>query len=480
MGINFASVIKIILLAAVFLLGCSKTIRQTGSAVYQIPVQKIYNDGEVYYTAMPADTADDCYHGLRVDVIRSFYRKRQERLFWYAQDQLLPAADSLINLINNARYWGLNTHRYHRSEIQKLKTEPLTGEHIARMESLLTDAYISIIHDISNGQTTIVTPRTDSLALLALEQAGINGDVMNQVTRLEPLYPGYHSLKEALKLLIDSLPQTEQQAVLLHSTDIPAQTNSVLQTLEVNLERWRSERITGTRYIFINIPAFMLYLVVDDSVIFESKVIVGTAKTPTPEISSKIECFVTYPYWHVPRKIAAEEYLPVIQKDISFIKRNNFDVLDKNGSIVNPDSVEWYKFSKNYFPVQLRQREGTENSLGIIKFVFDNPYAVFLHDTNAKRLFSSDVRAFSHGCIRLEKAVELSHYLVTDDLNKKSPKVARLLKEKTRHTVELYHPILIYTRYYTCDFRNNKFHVYKDIYTRDSRIASRLYGATSR
>src|SRR5690606_24036460 len=111
--------------------------------------------------------------------------------------------------------------------------------------------------------------------------------------------------------------------------------------------------------------------------------------------------------------------------------RNNFDVLDKRGNLLQADSIDWESFSKSYFPVSLRQREGQENALGIIKFVFDNPYAVFLHDTNAKRLFRSRVRAFSHGCIRMEKAVELAHYLVTGDPGKKSKYVERFLKEES-------------------------------------------------
>jgi murein L,D-transpeptidase YcbB/YkuD len=241
-----------------------------------------------------------------------------------------------------------------------------------------------------------------------------------------------------------------------------------IQSVNVNLDRWRQEKTSfGRRYVYINIPSFMLRVIENDTVIFSSKVIVGAVETPTPDISSVIECFTIYPYWHVPRKIAVEEYLPVIQKDTTFITRNNFEVLDRKGKVLNPDSIDWAKYHKNYFPVVLRQREGEENSLGIIKFVFDNPYAVYVHDTNAKRLFSSSRRAFSHGCIRMERAVELAHYLVNGSLKNKSKVVEKYIKEKQRHTVNLRTPMPIFIRYFTAEVVNNEFLHHKDVYNKD-------------
>jgi L,D-transpeptidase YcbB len=194
---------------------------------------------------------------------------------------------------------------------------------------------------------------------------------------------------------------------------------------------------------------------------------VGAIESPTPPITSVIECFTIYPYWYVPRKIAAEEYLPVIQKDTSFLTRNNFDVLDRKGRVLNQDSINWLKFHKNYFPVVLRQREGDENSLGIIKFLFDNPYAVYLHDTNAKRLFKSTRRAFSHGCIRMERAIDLAHLLVMGCLKKKSRVVENVLSAKQRQTFNLSVPIPVYIRYFTAEVVEGVFHQYEDIYGRD-------------
>jgi murein L,D-transpeptidase YcbB/YkuD len=220
----------------------------------------------------------------------------------------------------------------------------------------------------------------------------------------------------------------------------------------------------------------MLYVISDGAVVMESRVIVGKPETPTPELTSNLECLVTYPYWHVPRKIAVEEYLPIIQRDTSFLGRNNFDVLNRKGLLVHPDSVAWSTFSKNYFPVALRQREGTENSMGVVKFVFDNPYAVFLHDTNARRLFKNDIRAYSHGCVRVERAVELSHYLLTGDVQGHSGRFDRYLKEKLRHTIDFPSTFPIHIRYFTVAAKGYSLVFYKDLYGKDNSIIKAVYG----
>jgi murein L,D-transpeptidase YcbB/YkuD len=218
-----------------------------------------------------------------------------------------------------------------------------------------------------------------------------------------------------------------------------------------------------------------LQLILNDTVRFYSKIIVGKPDKPTPLLSSMVDCIVLFPYWYVPRKIAVEEYLPIIQHDSSFITRNNFEIL-RRGLVVNPDSIDWQMFNENYFPVSLRQREGTENSLGVIKFVFDNPYAVYLHDTNSKRSFSNKMRALSHGCVRVEKAIDLAHILVTGDLIKKSNTITRYLKKEERHAISLSKPMPIYIRYITCEYRNDVLYCYADIYNQDAKLLASFYG----
>lgn len=334
---------------------------------------------------------------------------------------------------------------------------------LLKTEIYLTDVFLAISSDLRSGRQTAPDKVSDSTGGVLLRNVVEGAGLKKSLETQEPDFSGYRALKMVLGNALDSMSDCNR-------TDSSRMLRQ-LQIIQFNLDRWRQEKTPfAKRYVYINIPSFMLQVMENDTVVFSSKVIVGTAATPTPEISSIIECFTIYPYWHVPRKIAIEEYLPVIKKDSTFISRNNFDVLDRKGRVLDADSIEWSTFHKNYFPVVLRQREGEENSLGVVKFVFDNPYAVYLHDTNAKRLFRSSRRAFSHGCIRMEKALDLAHYLVTGELHTRSRMVDRYLKEKRRQTINVKTPIPVYSRYFTAEVIDGKFHLYNDIYNKEPEM----------
>lgn len=431
----------------------------------------VNSGGEI---VMPVDSLDPVYKGLRKSV-RDYYVIRNNRPIWSSNNKLSDLGDSLVGFISNIRYYGLLPSNYHFEEITENLEEGANSTD--RLDALLTDAFLSIAKDLKYGRLRHAGNTSDSIAILLLNSVAANGEILRCFNSVEPQLEGYRHLKNGLKVVLDSLTLSQRLAVLHNSDEIPDLLNTRIQAIEINLEKWRSETQSwGSRYIFVNIPAFMLYVISDGAVVMESRVIVGKPETPTPELTSNLECLVTYPYWHVPRKIAVEEYLPIIQRDTSFLGRNRFDILDRHGLLVDPDSVAWRSFNKNYFPVSLRQREGTENSLGIIKFVFDNPYAVFLHDTNARRLFNSTVRAFSHGCIRLEKAVGLSHYLLTGNADKRSKLIERYLKEKLRHTVDLPSPVPIHIRYFTSAGDGDSLFFYNDIYHKNDYLIKALYG----
>ena len=410
------------------------------------------------------DSLDSVFRGLRSDIFK-FYKSRTCQPAWYKGNALNPAGDSLYHFVQNLAYYGLNPGNYHFSEMTGLSSKRDANFFLQRMDVLLTDAFLSLAKDVRYGATS--GQRVDSIQMQLLQRAVLEQSPVKILRSQESVRQGYRLLKEMLRKSLDSLNQNK---VLLKDSLFRR-----ISTISVNLERWRLERARFSgKYIFINIPAFLLDVVSADTFTFESRVIVGTPDNPTPVLSSEIDCFITYPYWHVPRKIAVEEFLPQIQKNISFISRNNFDVLDRRGNILNPDSVKWSTFNKDYFPVSLRQREGTDNSLGILKFVFDNPYAVYLHDTNAKRLFRNPVRAYSHGCIRMERAEDFGHYLITGDVNVKSKWLTKFLKEKEKHYIELKHSLPIYVRYFTCEVRNEQLFFYSDIYHQDQILLNKL------
>lgn len=416
---------------------------------------------------IPEDSSNSVFDGLkRKKSVVKYYQSKDSKAVWIQEGKYTRLADSMIYMLEHIRYYGFAKGSCHLPELENIASN-YNRVGLIRKDVLLTDAFFALAQNLKYGIRHSPVNAEDSLYADLLNAALAGSGIKQTLESQEPVLKGYISLREGLRVMLDSSRETAIDSISLQQS---------VQLISINLERWRTEKenISG-RYIFINIPSFYLDVVENDSVILSSKVIVGTPEKQTPILSSSVECFTIYPYWHVPRKISVEEYLPIIKNDTAFIARNNFDVLDRKGNILNPDSVEWSKFHESYFPVVLRQREGPENSLGIIKFIFDNPHAVFLHDTNAKRLFNSKTRAFSHGCIRMEKAVELAHLLVTGVLGGESKYVTKSLKEKTQHWVDLKNPIPIHIRYFTCEFNNNVFFAYTDVYAEDKVLYELLF-----
>lgn len=473
----------VITLCAGWLSGCRHAVVVPVVAPVAAPASAL-NTAELAIEAdplfLPDDTTDIIYHGLtRKEVIVEFYRLRANRLAWERNGKTTGVSDSMVSFIRNIRYYGLLPQSYHGRELRELDLPLLSAPDLKRRDLLLTDAFLAAVNDIQNGRLSRADRRGDSVNVLLLEKVLADGVMKENIATAEPRLEGYRALKQALKESLDTAGASERRMLLegVTASTIPA--HKRVRDIEINLERWRWERntFTGT-YLLVNIPSFMLQLYAGDTVLLESRVIVGRPANPTPVLSSVIECFITYPYWHVPRKISVEELLPSIQRDTAYLTRNNFDVIDKSGKILDAASLDWKSFSRDYFPVSLRQREGADNSLGIVKFVFDNPYAVFLHDTNAKRLFRNETRAFSHGCIRMEKAEQLAHYLVTGDIGKRSAMVEKYLKQKIRHTVDARMNLPIHVRYFTAGYSSGRFYQYQDLYYKDAGLAGALYASS--
>lgn len=396
---------------------------------------------------LPKIPEDTLYSGLiSSQSVYSYY----SRMDFVPQWSRIPGlGDSLIRMLMEARSYGLQPERYH---VSSLNDSSLVAW---RREVLLTDAFLAFGHDLRFGNDrNAKNAQTDSLRFAVLRKALSEGIIRSNLESLEPPFEGYRQLREALGRMVRSGDW--------------AGDHERIRIVEVNLDRWRREQNPFARgYVLVQIPSFMVYVVENDNVLLASRIIVGEPETPTPELTSTITRVVTYPYWHVPRKIAVKEYLPAIQQDIGVLQQNNFEVIDRAGKVLNPDSIDWLSFSADNFPVSLRQKEGPENALGVIKFEFKNPYAVFLHDTNARRLFRESNRAFSHGCIRMEQAESLAHYLVTGKIGGKSTRLTELLTRQERHFIKLSAPIPIYIRYFTAEVLEGELRIYMDLYNKD-------------
>jgi len=251
-----------------------------------------------------------------------------------------------------------------------------------------------------------------------------------------------------------------------------------LRQMAVNLERWRLEpKSYGERYLFVNIPAFEMKVIEADTLVMKSRIVVGAPKTPTPELTSKITFMIMYPYWNVPYSIAWKEILPAVKRDTNYLHKKRFDVIDRNGNIVPASEVNWSKLSRGNLPYKFRQRTGSDNSLGILKFDFANKHGVYMHDTNSKSYFRFENRAQSHGCMRLEKYMDLAHFLIREDSAKMPVDTFDvMMKQHKQRRLYVKKPLPIYVRYFTCyTNEEGRMTLLNDLYGRDERIANVLY-----
>jgi murein L,D-transpeptidase YcbB/YkuD len=213
-----------------------------------------------------------------------------------------------------------------------------------------------------------------------------------------------------------------------------------------------------------------------DTVVFESKVIVGAPKTRTPLLTSEISNFVTYPQWTVPMSIIMKEMLPAIKKNVNYLAKQNLMVVDDNDSVRDPTKINWKRLNKHNFPYQIKQREGDDNSLGVMKFNFRNKYDVYLHDTNVRWMFDEKYRAVSHGCVRVKEWRKLSAFLIRKDTMRYHPDSLKAwIARQEKHTVYGFARVPIFLRYYTVVGRKGKLVFYDDIYGEDRELRNRYF-----
>ncbi|HVL67607.1 MAG TPA: L,D-transpeptidase family protein [Vicinamibacterales bacterium] len=242
--------------------------------------------------------------------------------------------------------------------------------------------------------------------------------------------------------------------------------------IAMNLERWRwLPRDLGKRYILVNIPEMQLDVYDGDRVPLSMRVVVGKADTQTPIFNDQMTYLVFSPYWNVPDSIAQGETLPALMADPDFLARNNMEILDRSGNVVDPAAIDLSDPSSFRF----RQRPGTRNSLGLVKFMFPNQFNVYLHDTPADSLFERATRSFSHGCVRVQEPVALAEYVLRDQPEWTRERIEEAMNSGKESTVKLKEPLPVYLGYWTARVRpDGTLHFRGDVYNIDRRLTTML------
>ncbi|MCR4282262.1 MAG: L,D-transpeptidase family protein [Bauldia sp.] len=247
-----------------------------------------------------------------------------------------------------------------------------------------------------------------------------------------------------------------------------------IATILANMERWRwMPHDLGTFYVRVNIPNFNLEIYRDDKVVYTTRIVVGQTGWQTPVFSRMINHVIVNPTWNVPASIAVKEMLPKIQSNPGAL--NGYQVfanIDGRFRAVDPMMVDWQTVDMRR--IQIKQPPGERNALGSIKFMFPNPFSVYLHDTPSKSFFERDYRALSHGCMRVQNPWEFANALLADDPIVSTARLKKLVGgPETR--VNLTNEIPVHITYFTAWVdETGELKVRDDIYGHDARIEKAL------
>jgi len=225
-----------------------------------------------------------------------------------------------------------------------------------------------------------------------------------------------------------------------------------LGQIAANMERYRwMPRTLGDKYVFVNVPAFRLEAFDDGKEVMEMKVVVGAEfeGRNTPAFSDSMQYVVFRPYWNATDSIMAKELWPKVQSDPTYLERNNYEIVKEGGK------------------ERIRQKPGDKNALGLVKFMFPNTFSIYMHDTPEDQLFQKDVRAFSHGCIRLEKPEEMAKWVLgwSDQQVREAMETGRDDRQ-----VNLKAKVPVYIVYFTTFMRDGRLHFGNDLYGRDRAL----------
>lgn len=415
----------------------------------------------------------------------------------------------------------------------------------AKADLVLTDAFIHIIKDLKLGRLApdSITLRKDSLIpdefyarkFIEYQQKKSLPAVLDS---LEPKHAGYQALKASIRQFLDSADNKSYTIVpprkdtanfrfalqkrlyeggFLSSDSVTADsvqlsiavkhfqqqkgitvdgkvgegTIRMLNTTDkdrfiqiaISMDRYKMlPEQMPPRYLWVNLPAYYTKLVENDSVLIHSKIICGKNVTRTPLLTSAISDMITYPQWTIPTSIIVKEVLPALKKDTNYLAKKGYSLIDKDGNLVSPATVDWSKYSKG-IPYKVVQGSGDENALGILKFNFPNKYAVYLHDTNQRYLFSRDMRSLSHGCVRVQRWESLAYNIVRFDNREKygdepSPaedSLSAWLVRKEKHILPVKKRLPVYIRYFTAEGVDGKTVFYDDVYGEDKILREKYF-----
>jgi murein L,D-transpeptidase YcbB/YkuD len=346
-----------------------------------------------------------------------------------AADWSRKGAEQLLAYVQSVDEEGLDSADYNPTALRdaiEAKGDLLDGVATATFLKLAGDLMFGHVRGDDRIDWHVKDDSWNVYDQQALLDRAVKGNVAETLDGLLPTHPQYAALKG-----------------LLGDSSVDPKTHD---RIRINLDRWRwLPRDLGSKYVIVNVPAYTVALVENGQTLNRRRAVAGALKTPTPQLSAVITGAIFNPWWEVPSSIAAS-------------------VAGKKGyvSVPNGKSVRW------------RQPPGPGNALGRVKLVMGNPYAIYLHDTNAKNLFNKQARAYSHGCIRTENAVGFAETLL-EGTEWDHAKVSQTVASGKSVQANLAAPVPVYIVYFTVAATSDGPPMsYSDMYGRDGKVLAAL------
>jgi murein L,D-transpeptidase YcbB/YkuD len=253
-----------------------------------------------------------------------------------------------------------------------------------------------------------------------------------------------------------------------------------IRQIRINMERWRwMPRDLGKRYLIVNMTGFQLQIMEAGSEVLSMPVIIGKSYRSTPSFSGLVSYMEYNPYWTIPLNLVFEDIIPRQISDSSYLADRAIKVYRgwADPREIDPQTADWHNMDRESFPYWLRQEPGPSNALGRIKFIFSNPYEIYLHGTPDTHLFDRVVRTFSSGCIRVKDPVRLAAFLLNDGSQQKEEEVLENIHLGTNQGVTLPLAVPIYLVYWTAWVdQEDRINFRKDIYGRNTALYQ-LFGS---
>jgi murein L,D-transpeptidase YcbB/YkuD len=390
--------------------------------------------------------------------VSDFFDARDDRPLWFSQAGR-PAA-VLLELLASAELDGLSPDRYPLSALEESVRAASSGKKraVRRADLMLSQAFVAYVRDLRRPADTgtlyvdeELKPVPPSSAAI-LEAAAKAPSLERYVAEMRWMNPVYAQLRQALT----------------SGTYSPEQRDLI----RVNMERVRELPGGKGRYVIVNAAAQRLSMFEDGREVDSMRVVVGKPVYPTPMMAAYIRFANLNPYWYVPADLAAERIAPnVLREGLPYLERQGYEVVSDfvgEPKVFDPATIDWQAVADGRLKVLIRQLPGPRNSMGRIKFMFPNSVGVYLHDNPERQVFEEASRLYSGGCVRLEAAWRLSHWLFGRELSWEGA--------GTEEKVPLDKPVPVYITYLTTVPDGSAIAFLDDVYGRDKERLAEIRG----